>query len=51
MLRATFLAQSKRTIVVQYFFFGEDLMLRRHDYGVNIAGGFAAAQLTSDHDG
>ena len=28
---------------------GEDLMLRRHDYSVNIAGGFKAAQLTSDY--
>ena len=34
---------------IQEFFFGEDLMLRRHDYQVNIAGGFAAAQLTSDY--
>ena len=25
------------------------LTLRRHDYSVNIAGGFAAAQLTSDY--
>ena len=24
-------------------------MLRRHDYSVNIAGGFPAAQLTSDY--
>lgn len=24
-------------------------MLRRHDYSVNIVGGFAAAQLTSDY--
>ena len=24
-------------------------MLRRHDYSVNIAGGFAASQLTSDY--
>jgi hypothetical protein len=24
-------------------------MLRRHDYSVTIAGGFAAAKLTSDH--
>ena len=24
-------------------------MLRRHDYSVNVAGGFAAAQLTSDY--
>lgn len=28
---------------------GEDLLLRRHDYNVNVAGGFAAAQLTSDY--
>src|SRR6516162_6071349 len=35
--------------LIQDFFFGEDLMLRRHDYSVNIAGGFAAAQLTSDY--
>jgi hypothetical protein len=35
--------------LVQDFFFGEDLLLRRHDYSVNIAGGFAAAQLTSDY--
>ena len=34
---------------IQDFFFGDDLMLRRHDYSVNIAGGFAAAQLTSDY--
>src|SRR5262249_1205477 len=34
---------------IQDFFFGEDLKLRRHDYNVNIAGGFAAAQLTSDY--
>jgi hypothetical protein len=24
-------------------------MLRRHDYSVNIVGGFPASQLTSDH--
>jgi hypothetical protein len=34
---------------IQDFFFGEDLMLRRHDYSVNVAGGFGAAQLTSDY--
>jgi hypothetical protein len=34
---------------IQDFFFGEDLSLRRHDYNVNVAGGFAAAQLTSDY--
>ena len=42
-------ARSRRIALIQDFFFGEDLMLRRHDYSVNIAGGFAAAQLTSDH--
>jgi hypothetical protein len=35
--------------LVQDVFFGEDLRLRRHDYSVNIAGGFKAAQLTSDY--
>ena len=35
--------------MIQDFFFGEDLMLRRHDYNVNIAGGFGASQLTSDY--
>jgi hypothetical protein len=35
---------------IQDFFFGEDLMLRRHDYSVNVAGGFGAAQLTSDYE-
>jgi hypothetical protein len=34
---------------IQEFFFGENLMLRRHDYSVNVAGGFSAAQLTSDY--
>ena len=32
------------------FFFGEsDFLLRRHDYKVNIVGGFSAAQLTSNY--
>src|SRR5260370_40707610 len=35
--------------LVQDFFFGEDLMLRRHDYRVNIALGFPAPQLTPPH--
>jgi hypothetical protein len=34
---------------VQDFFFDKGLMLRRHDYSVDVAGGFAAAQLTSDY--
>jgi hypothetical protein len=33
---------------IQDFFFGPDRLLRRHDYQVNIAGGFAAAQLVHD---
>jgi hypothetical protein len=32
-----------------FLLLGQDLMLRRHDYSVNIAGGFAAAQLTTHH--
>jgi hypothetical protein len=48
-LRAYFPASIGTHSLVQEFFFGEDLMLRRHDYKVNIAGGFAAAQLTSDY--
>src|SRR6516165_5936440 len=48
-LRAYFPGSIETHSLIQDFFFGEDLMLRRHDYSVNIAGGFAAAQLTSDH--
>jgi hypothetical protein len=29
---------------IQDFFFGEDFLLRRHDYSVDVAGGFPAAQ-------
>jgi hypothetical protein len=36
--------------LIQDFFFGDDLMLRRHDYNVDIAGGFGAVQLTSDYE-
>lgn len=32
----------------QDFYFGPDGLLRRHDYHVNVAGGFAAAQLISE---
>jgi hypothetical protein len=34
---------------VQDFFFDEKLGLRRHDYSVNIAGGFPAAQLMLEY--
>jgi len=48
-LRAYFPGSIETHNLIQDFFFGQDLMLRRHDYGVNIAGGFAAAQLTTHH--
>jgi hypothetical protein len=48
-LRAYFPGSIDTHCLVQDFFFGEDLLLRRHDYSVNIAGGFGAAQLTSDY--
>jgi hypothetical protein len=34
---------------LQDFFFGDDLLLRRHDYNVDVAGGFAGAQLVYDY--
>ncbi len=34
---------------IQDFYFGEDLSLRRHDYNVDVAGGFAAAQIVFDY--
>jgi hypothetical protein len=48
-LRAYFPGSIETHNLIQDFFFGEDCMLRRHDYSVNIAGGFKAAQLTSDY--
>ena len=48
-LRTYFPGSIETHCLVQDFFFGEDLMLRRHDYSVNVAGGFPAAQLTSDY--
>jgi len=48
-LRAYFPGSIETHSLVQDFFFGEDLMLRRHDYSVNVAGGFPAAQLTGDY--
>lgn len=48
-LRAYFPGSIERHSVVQDFFFGEDLMLRRHDYALTIAGGFAASQLVTDY--
>jgi hypothetical protein len=48
-LRAYFPGSYETHSMIQDFFFGEDLRLRRHDYAVNIAGGFPAAQLTSEY--
>lgn len=48
-LRARFPATIETHSPIQDFFFGADLLLRRHDYSVNIAGGFAAAQLTTGY--
>jgi hypothetical protein len=48
-LRAYFPGSIETHSLVQNFYFGDDLMLRRHDYNVNIAGGFGGAQLTSNY--
>jgi len=48
-LRAYFPGSIETHSLIQDFFFGEDLLLRRHNYSVNVAGGFPAAQLTSDY--
>ena len=48
-LRAHFPGSIETYSLVQDFFFDHDFRLRRHDYNVNIAGGFAASQLTSDY--
>jgi hypothetical protein len=34
---------------VQDFYFGDDRSLRRHDYTVDVAGGFTAAQIVHDY--
>jgi hypothetical protein len=48
-LRARFPGSIETHSRIQDFFFDDSRMLRRHDYQVNIAGGFLAAQLTSGH--
>ena len=48
-LRARFPDTVATHSTVQDFFFGDDLLLRRHDYNVDVAGGFGAAQLVSDY--
>lgn len=48
-LRAHFPPQVATHSDVQDFFFGDDLLLRRHDYHVDVAGGFAAVQRVYDY--
>ena len=48
-LRAYFPGNIISHCALQRFYFGADALLRRHDYHVDIAGGFAAAQLTTDY--
>jgi hypothetical protein len=48
-LRAEFSDAIATHSPVQDFFFGDDLLLRRHDYAVDVAGGFAATQLVHDY--
>ena len=47
-LRATFPAEIASHSAQQDFYFGEDMLIRRHDYHVDIAGSFPAAQYVSD---
>jgi hypothetical protein len=48
-LRARLPGTIESHCLIQDFYFGEDLLLRRHDYTVTIAGGLPAAQLTSEY--
>ncbi|MEV5799852.1 hypothetical protein [Streptomyces collinus] len=47
-LRATFPPEIASHSTHQDFYFGPDRLLRRHDYHVDVAGGFAAAQYVYD---
>jgi hypothetical protein len=47
-LRATFPANIASHSTKQEFYFGDDGLLRRHDYRVDVAGGFAAAQYVDE---
>jgi hypothetical protein len=48
-LRARFPSGLETHSLLQAFYFGDNLQLRRHDYQVNIAGGFGGAQLVFDY--
>jgi hypothetical protein len=47
-LRAIFPSGIASHSTEQDFYFGADMLIRRHDYAVDIAGGFAAAQYIYD---
>ena len=49
MVRARFPKSIATHSDIQDFFFGEDFLLRRHDYNVDVAGGFDAAQHVFDY--
>jgi hypothetical protein len=48
-LHARFPGSIATPSALQDFFFRDDLLLRRHDYNVDVAGGFAGAQLVYDY--
>ena len=48
-VRAKFPPEIASHCTMQHFYFGPDLLLRRHDYTVDVAGGFAAAHYVSDY--
>jgi hypothetical protein len=48
-LRARFPGSIATHGAIQEFFFGDDFLLRRHDYDVDVAGGFGRAQLVYDY--
>jgi hypothetical protein len=47
-LKVTFPPEIASHCTTQYFYFGEDYLLRRHDYEIDIAGTFNAAQYVYD---
>ena len=47
-LQADFPSEIRTHSRLQEFYFGPDNLLRRHDYRVDVAGGFPAAQYVSD---
>jgi hypothetical protein len=47
-LQARFPANIATHSTVQEFYFGDDQLLRRHDYRVDVAGGFPAVQYVDD---